>query len=80
MESRQKNAKLSILKTVSGHVKLAVHLVNPSSASVKKTQQAAGYNIEGFPFLWFFFCFWQHIAIHAASVHFHRLWLYIQLN
>lgn len=57
MESKQKNAKLSTLKPVSDHVKLAVHLVNPSSPSVKKSQQAAGYNIEGCLFLWFFFLF-----------------------
>lgn len=55
MESRQENAKLSILKLVSDHVKLALHLVNPSSASLEKTQQAAGDNTEGCPFLCGFF-------------------------
>lgn len=78
-ESRQKNVKISILKPVPAHVKLAVHFVNPSSASVENSQQAAGYNIQGCPFLCFFH-FWQHIVTYAASVHFHRLWLYIQLT
>lgn len=78
-ENRQENVKISILKPVPDHVKLAVHFVNPSSASVENSQQAAGYNIQGCPFLCFFH-FWQHIVTYAASVHFHRLWLYIQLT
>lgn len=50
-ENRQRSAKISILKPAPDHVKLPVHLLNPSSASVEKSQQAAGYKL---PFLMLF--------------------------